>query len=112
MAITGTITKVEVPDEIPVGDEIVVKVNGDLYDPSAGAIDFWSGAFVAKSSEGERDVGLFRGNGSKIGPEWFAPISLHLGTMPNRSVSIEVRLYGNDAYWADWHWGVWPDYPK
>ncbi|GAI41972.1 unnamed protein product [marine sediment metagenome] len=106
--ITGKITKVEIPSEIPVGDEIEVRVDGDLTDPTKHAADFWCGVFAAKTSEGIKDFDKFTGNGSRIGPELPTP-RLHLGIMPNRSVSIEVRLFGHDDYWEDWDWNTWSD---
>jgi len=95
-AYAGEFTRVEVPSEIPVGDEIAITVDGNLKDYSKSAADFWSGAFTAEGN-GQKDCKVFKGSGSIIGPEWATVLSL--GTMPDRPVEITLRLWGNEAYW-------------
>jgi len=95
-AYSGEFTRTDVPSEIPVGDDIVITVDGNVEDPSKSAADLWSGAFTAEGN-GQKDCAVFKGSGVKIGPEW-AP-HLNLGAMPDSPVEITLRLWGNEAYW-------------
>jgi hypothetical protein len=95
-AYSGEFTRIDVPSEIPVGDDIVIRVDGYLTDYSKSSADFWSGAFTAEGN-GEKDYRVFRGTGKTIGPEGVQ--SLNLESMPNHSVDITLRLWGNEAYW-------------
>lgn len=104
--ITGEITRFDVPSEVPVGDEIKFKVDGNLYDPTRSPLAIWNWVLVAKGN-GKRDYAIGSGTGTVIGPEW-AP-TLRLGTMPDAPVHIELRLYGNSSMWSIWHWDAWPD---
>lgn len=94
---TGEFYETTVPSEIPVGDSIVIRVDGEVIDLSKSAADFWSGAFTAEGN-GEKDCKVFRGTGKTIGPEGAQLLSL--GSMPNHSVDITLRLWGNEAYWS------------
>jgi hypothetical protein len=96
-AYSGEFTRIDVPSEIPVGDDIVITVDGYVEDPSKSWADFWSGAFTAEGNN-LRDCTVFRGTGVKIGPEIPIP-KLSLGKMPDYSVDITLRVWGNEAYW-------------
>jgi len=110
--ITGTITRFDVPDEIPVGDEIEIHVDGNLLDYSR--IGAWSGVIAARGN-GQKDHDICGGAGTEIGwgDPWPNPlqpwVNLKLGIMPDHDVDIEVRLYGNKKFWTSFDWDVWPE---
>ncbi len=107
MAITGSITRFDVPSEIPVGGAINIKVDGDLRDPTRSPLAVWNWCLAAKCKvTGKKDYAFGAGTGTVIGPE-IAP-TLKLGTMPDVPVTIELRLYGNSSMWSTWDWSVWP----
>lgn len=99
--ITGEFTRLDYPKSLNPGEDIEIKVDGNLVDLSKSWIDFWSGCFTAERP-GVKATDRFSGNGTVIGPEW-AP-TLHVGTMPSASVSIIVKIWANESYWADWDW--------
>jgi len=103
--ITGNITRFDVPSEIPVGDEISIRVDGDLRDLTRSPLAIWNWVLAAKGN-GQKDFAFGAGTGTVIGPEW-AP-TLRLGTMPDVPVNIELRLYGNSSMWSTWDWSAWP----
>lgn len=96
-AITGYFTRVDVPSELTIGDEISIKVDGNLEDPTRSALAHWNGAFTAEGN-GRKDCATFDGYGKVIGPEWAA--TLKLGPMPDTPVTIIVKLWGNPSAWA------------
>lgn len=95
--ITGVFTRFEVSAEIPVGDEIRIVVDGNLYDYSRSPLAHWNGAFTAEGN-GRKDCSTFDGFGTTIGPE--VRHTLKLGPMPDTPVDIEVKLWGNPSAWA------------
>jgi len=99
--VAGEFTRLDYPKSLDPEEDIKIKVDGDLVDLSKSAIDFWAGCFTAKRV-GIKDASKFTGWGTVIGPEW-AP-TLHLGIMPSASVSIIVKLWANDSFWAEWDW--------
>ncbi|GAI78668.1 unnamed protein product [marine sediment metagenome] len=103
--ISGEITRFDVPSEIPVGDEISFKVDGNLYDPTRSPLAVWNWCLAAKGN-GRKDYAFGAGTGTVIGPE-IAP-RLKLGIMPDVPVEVELRLYGNSSMWSTWDWSVWP----
>jgi len=48
--ITGEITRFDVPSEVPVGDEIKFKVDGNLYDPTRSPLAPWNWVLEAKGN--------------------------------------------------------------
>jgi len=99
--ITGAFTRVDVPATLPVGSEINVKLDGNLYNYDFSWWRVWTGCFTAERS-GYQDYAQFGGNGVEIGPERVA--TLGLGPMPDSSVDITVKLWGN-PYPLNWDWG-------
>lgn len=99
--VAGEFTRLDYPKSLDPEKDIEIKVDGDLVDLSKSAIDFWAGCFTAERV-GVKDASKFTGWGTVIGPEW-AP-TLHLGIMPGTSITIIVKLWANDSYWAEWDW--------
>jgi len=105
--ITGEITRFDAPSEVPVGNEINFRVDGNLYDPTRSPTAMWNWVLAAKGN-GRRDYAVGSGLGTAIGPE--AAPTLRLGAMPNTPVTIELRLYGNSSWLSTWTgWDAWPD---
>jgi len=103
--ITGDIIRFDAPSEVPVGDEIKIKVDGNLNDPTRSPTAIWNWVLAVKGN-GERDHAFGAGTGTVIGPET-AP-TLSLGVMPNMPVTVELRLYGNSSMLSTWDWTAWP----
>lgn len=103
--ITGEFTRLKYPKSLEPGQEIKIKVDGNLIDLSKSWADFWSGYFTAERV-GYRDGQIFGGNGTVIGPDYLPgfPPTLKLGSMPGTSVTIIVKLWANESYWASWDW--------
>jgi len=99
--IAGEFTRLDYPKSLEPGEDIEIKVDGNLVDLDKSWLDFWAGYFTAERV-GYKDGQIFGGNGVAIGPEWTP--TLHLGAMPSTSVSITVKLWANEDYWASWDW--------
>lgn len=99
--ITGAFTRVDAPATLSVGSEINVKLDGNLYNYDFSWWRVWTGCFTAERT-GYRDYAQFGGSGVEIGPEW--AVTLGLGPMPDSSVNITVKLWGN-PYPLNWDWG-------
>jgi len=99
MAITGWFNSgyPQYDTEVPVGDNIKIKVDGDLQDLTRSPTAHWNGAFTAEGN-GKKDCTTFDGYGTVIGPEWAD--TLNLGSMPNKPMTITVTLWGNSSAWA------------
>jgi len=99
--IAGEFTRLEYPKSLDPGQDIEIKVDGNLVDLTKSWLDFWQGCFTIEGA-GRKDADRFSGTGTVIGPEW-AP-TLRLGAMPSASVTITVKMWANDSVWAEWDW--------
>ena len=99
--IAGEFTRLEYPKSLDQGQDIEIKVDGNLVDLTKSWLDFWSGYFTAERV-GYRDGQIFGGNGTVIGPEWAQ--TLRLGSMPSASVNIIVKMWANEDFWASFDW--------
>ena len=89
---------------VPEGDQIILKVDGNLG-PGWDAGD--KGCFAAWTSEGVKDNDTFQGTG----PDYLPGLEpkLSLGRMPARNVEIDLRLFGNTDRFEGWNWDAFPN---
>ena len=99
--IAGEFTRLDYPKSLDPGEDIEIKVDGNLVDLSKSWLDFWQGCFTAECA-GYKAKDQFFGAGTVIGPAW--ALTLRLGSMPSSSITIIVKMWANDSYWAGWDW--------
>lgn len=105
--ITGELT-IRGPGGLPAntplepGTGVWLFVDGNLMDGSKGPLDFWQGCFTAEKGS-TKFADRFGGNGTVIGPDP-AGAAFDFGSMPNKPITIDVKLWANDSFWADWDW--------
>lgn len=97
LEINGKNARETLEAEVPVGDRIEIRLDGNL---GAG----WSsihdqGCFTAQWGS-ERDFDQFKGKG----PDPATKLD-DLGVMPDHDITIAIKLWGNHDWDAPWSWG-------
>jgi len=103
--IAGEFTLLKYPTSLDPGEDIEIKVDGNLVDLTKSWLDFWSGYFTAERV-GCRDGQIFGGNVILFFLDYLpgSTPTLKLGPMPSASVNIIVKMWANENFWASFDW--------
>ena len=96
LEINGVDVRNTLEAEVPTGDRIEITVDGNLGSGWSRLHD--QGCFTAEWGS-ERDVLPFKG----LGPDLKKTMK-DLGIMPDRDITITVKLWGNHDFDESWSW--------
>lgn len=97
MSITGYFTEVKIP-EVPVGSDIEATIG--FYALNPGAL-YWKTFLIADSFQvGRKELDATR----EMGQEGGRTKTYSLGTMPDKTVGITIRIFAHDEAGYDWDW--------